>query len=47
VWAFTLPQIEVYGTRGAIIVPDLNCFDGQILVKLTSTCERPEKMSLN
>ena len=33
VWASTLPRIEVYGTRGAMIVPDPNCFDGQILVK--------------
>lgn len=33
VWASSLPRIEVYGTRGAMIVPDPNCFDGQILVK--------------
>ena len=33
VWASTLPRIEVYGTRGAMIVPDPNCFDGTVLVK--------------
>ena len=33
VWASTLPRIEVYGTRGAMIVPDPNGFDGPVLVK--------------
>lgn len=33
VWGSTLPKIEVYGTRGSMIVPDPNCFDGEILVK--------------
>ena len=39
VWASTLPRIEVYGTRGAMIVPDPNCFDGQILVKQSFDAE--------
>ena len=33
VWDSTLPRIEVYGTRGAMIVPDPNGFDGPVLVK--------------
>jgi len=33
VWGSTLPRIEIYGTRGAMIVPDPNCFDGEVLVK--------------
>ena len=39
VWASSLPRIEVYGTRGAMIVPDPNCFDGQILVKQSFDAE--------
>ena len=33
VWDSRLPRIEIYGTRGAMIVPDPNCFDGEVLVK--------------
>ena len=33
VWDSKLPRIEIYGTRGAMIVPDPNCFDGEVLVK--------------
>ncbi|WP_029502074.1 Gfo/Idh/MocA family protein [Lachnoclostridium phytofermentans] len=33
VWGSTLPRIEVYGTRGSLIVPDPNCFDGEVLMK--------------
>lgn len=33
VWGSTLPRIEIYGTRGSMIVPDPNCFDGEVLVK--------------
>lgn len=28
-----LPKIEVYGTKGSIIVPDPNCFGGEVLLK--------------
>lgn len=33
VWGSTLPRIEVYGTRGSMLVPDPNCFGGEVLVK--------------
>lgn len=33
VWGSNLPRIEIYGTRGSMIVPDPNCFDGEVLVK--------------
>lgn len=33
VWGTTLPRIEVYGTRGSLVVPDPNCFDGDVLIK--------------
>ena len=32
VWGSSLPRIEIYGKRGCMIVPDPNCFDGQVLV---------------
>ena len=32
VWGSSLPRIELYGTRGCMIVPDPNCFDGKVLV---------------
>ena len=28
-----LPKIEIYGTKGSIIVPDPNCFGGEVLLK--------------
>jgi predicted dehydrogenase len=33
VWGSTLPRIEVYGTRGSMIVPDPNTFGGEVMVK--------------
>lgn len=33
VWGSTLPRIEVYGTRGSMVVPDPNTFGGEVLVK--------------
>ncbi len=33
VYGSTLPRIEVYGTRGSMIVPDPNTFGGDILIK--------------
>ncbi len=33
VWGSTLPRIEVYGTRGSLIVPDPNTFGGEVLMK--------------
>lgn len=33
VWGSTLPRIEIYGTRGSLVVPDPNCFDGKVLIK--------------
>ncbi|MBQ3504202.1 MAG: Gfo/Idh/MocA family oxidoreductase [Oscillospiraceae bacterium] len=32
VWGSSLPRIEIYGKRGCIIVPDPNCFDGEVKV---------------
>jgi len=33
VWGTTLPRIEVYGTRGSLVVPDPNGFGGEVLIK--------------
>lgn len=33
VWDSTLPRIEIYGSRGTLIVPDPNTFGGPILLK--------------
>lgn len=33
VWGSVLPRIEVYGTRGSLIVPDPNGFGGEVLLK--------------
>lgn len=33
VWGSTLPRIEIYGSRGTLVVPDPNTFDGPILIK--------------
>lgn len=33
VWGSKLPRIEIYGTRGALIVPDPNTFGGEVLLK--------------
>ncbi|MBE6871044.1 MAG: Gfo/Idh/MocA family oxidoreductase [Ruminococcaceae bacterium] len=33
VWGSVLPRIEVYGTHGALMVPDPNTFDGEVLLK--------------
>lgn len=32
VWGSTLPRIEVYGTRGTLVVPDPNSFGGPVLL---------------
>lgn len=32
-WGSVLPRIEVHGTRGSLVVPDPNCFDGEVLLK--------------
>ena len=32
VWGSSLPRIEIYGKRGCMIVPDPNCFDGEVKV---------------
>ncbi|MEO3948054.1 Gfo/Idh/MocA family oxidoreductase [Gorillibacterium sp. CAU 1737] len=31
IWSSTLPRIEIYGTRGTLIVPDPNTFGGPVL----------------
>ena len=33
VWGSELPRIEIYGTRGSMLVPDPNCFDGTVKIK--------------
>ncbi len=33
VWDSTLPRIEIYGTRGTLVVPDPNTFGGPVQVK--------------
>ena len=33
VWGSTLPRIEIYGTRGSMLVPDPNGFGGEVKVK--------------
>ncbi|WP_058302495.1 Gfo/Idh/MocA family protein [Gorillibacterium timonense] len=33
VWSSTLPRIEIYGTRGTLIVPDPNTFGGPVLLR--------------
>lgn len=33
VWESKLPCIEIYGTRGTLIVPDPNSFDGPVLLR--------------
>lgn len=43
VWESTLPCIEIYGTKGSMLVPDPNSFDGKVKVfdsnKLTQLLE--------
>ncbi len=39
VWGSTLPFIEIYGTRGTLIVPDPNTFGGPVMLK---TAHSPE-----
>lgn len=34
VWDSDQPRIEVYGTQGVLSVPDPNCFDGDVRVRL-------------
>lgn len=33
VWGSALPRIEIYGTRGSIVVPDPNTFGGDVQIK--------------
>lgn len=33
VWGSTLPRIEIYGTRGTLIVPDPNTFGGDVKIQ--------------
>ena len=33
IWGSTLPRIEVYGSKGTLIVPDPNAFGGPVLLK--------------
>ena len=33
VWAHTLPCIEIYGTRGSMVVPDPNGFGGEVKIR--------------
>ena len=33
VWDSTLPRIEIYGTRGTLVVPDPNTFGGPVMVR--------------
>ncbi len=33
VWSSSLPRIEVYGSRGTLIVPDPNCFGGPVMYR--------------
>ena len=33
VWGSTLPRIEIYGTEGALLVPDPNGFGGEVMLK--------------
>lgn len=39
VWGSTLPRIEIYGTRGTLIVPDPNTFGGPIMVRMNNASE--------
>lgn len=45
VWGSTLPRMEVYGTRGSMVVPDPNTFGGDVMVKQHFASEF-EKMPL-
>jgi predicted dehydrogenase len=33
VWDHHLPRLEVYGTQGAVLMPDPNTYDGDVLLK--------------
>ena len=33
IWSHNLPRIEIYGTKGSLVVPDPNHFDGQVLLR--------------
>lgn len=39
VWGSQLPRIEVYGTKGAMVVPDPNTFGGEVLLKQSFSSE--------
>ncbi|WP_310552104.1 Gfo/Idh/MocA family protein [Paenibacillus glufosinatiresistens] len=42
VWDSTLPRIEIYGSRGTLIVPDPNTFGGPVLFKPAGGAEFKE-----
>lgn len=42
VWATELPFIEIYGTKGTMSIPDPNCFDGKVRIKLSDQKEWSE-----
>ena len=42
VWASVLPNMEVYGTKGTMSVPDPNCYDGPVRIKLSDENEWKE-----
>jgi len=39
VWASTLPPIEIHGTRGSLLVPDPNTFDGPVRLRRAGETE--------
>lgn len=45
VWAHSMPNIELYGTEGSIVVPDPNCFGGT--VKLAGKDKKFEEVPLS
>jgi len=42
IWASTLPRIEVYGTKGTLLVPDPNAFGGPVLLATQNSREFKE-----
>ncbi|MFC1960474.1 Gfo/Idh/MocA family protein [Chloroflexota bacterium] len=39
VWNHNLSRIEIHGTEGSLVVPDPNCFDGEVMLWQPSTNE--------
>jgi predicted dehydrogenase len=42
VWSHQLPRIEIYGTKGTLVVPDPNTFGGPVRVRLAQESEWKE-----